>query len=180
MGDPEFILLGDAVWLDFVNTARGRGRSIDRLTDLAAYHRWTKACKLRSDADTADYAVIRRFRSRLTRLAEALEAGQPAPTAVISMVNELLQRAPGRERLTREAGTWRLRFAPEHGAAALVTVAHSAAASLGDPLLHIRRCAGRGCSLFFGDASPAGERRWCAETVCGDGAWVERRRGALR
>ena len=50
MADPEFILLGDALWLDFVNTARGRGPVTDRLPDAAAYHRWTKATRIGSVA----------------------------------------------------------------------------------------------------------------------------------
>jgi len=180
MSDPEFLLLGDAVWLDFVNTSRGRGPRLDRLPDAAAYHRWTKACKLRSDADARDFAVIRRFRNRLGVLAEALAADRPAPTACISLINGLLRTAGGRQQLTRQSGAWSVRFAPDGPPAALVAVAHSAATSLADPLLRVRQCAGAGCTLFFSDATAAKGRRWCVDDICGGGAWVERRRGALR
>lgn len=182
MGDPEFILLGDAVWLDFVNTGRGRGRAGDRLTDAAAYHRWAKASRLRSDADTVDYAEVRRFRSRLLRLAEALAAGLPAPTASITMINRLLHEAQGRQQLVRESGTWRLAFSPDATLPALAAVAHSAAVALADPVARVRQCAGRECTLYFSHgATDAGQgRRWCAEAECGRAGWVERRRGALR
>lgn len=180
MPDPEFLLLGDAVWLDFVNTARGRGPRIDRLPDVAAYHRWTKACKLRSDAEARDFALVRRFRSRLTTLAEALAADGPAPTACISTINGLLRSAGGRQQLTRHSGNWTLRFAPDAPPTSLVAVAHSAAVSLADPVLRIRKCAGGACTLFFADGTAAQQRRWCVDETCGSGAWVERRRGTLR
>ena len=180
MGDPEFILLGDAIWLDFVNTARARGRSADRMPDAAAYHRWNKACRIRSDADAIDHALVRRFRTRLIRLAEALAGRQPPPAASVSMINALLQDAGGRQQLTREGGAWHLHFAPEEPPPGLVAIAHSAAAALADPLLYVRECAAPGCNLFFSDVSLAQDRRWCAEDACGTGGWVERRRGVFR
>lgn len=180
MGDPEFILLGDAVWLDFINTSRSRGRSADRLTDAAAYHRWAKASRLRSDADSVDYADVRRFRSRLLRLAEALAAGLPAPAASISGINRLLHGAEGRQQLVRESGTWRLTFSPDTTLPALAAVAHSAAAALADPIAKVRECADPGCTLFFSDGDPAQTRRWCAASECGGAGWIERRRGVLR
>ena len=184
MGDPEFILLGDAVWLDFVNTGRGRGRGRpgDRLADAAAYHRWTKASRLRSDADSVDYAEVRRLRSRLLRLADALATGMPVPAASITMINRLLHDARGRQQLVRESGTWRLAFSPDVTLPALAAVAHSAAVALSDPVARVRQCAGAGCTLYFshGVADLGQGRRWCAEAECGQAGWVERRRGALR
>lgn len=179
MGDPEFILLGDAIWLDFVNTARTRGRGGDRMPDAAAYHRWAKACRIRSDADLVDHAAVRRFRTRLLRLAEALAGRQPAPSASLALINEFLHQSGGRQQLTREGGAWRLHFAPDEPRPGLLAVAHSAAAALADPLLYVRECAAPGCTLFFSDASLAQDRRWCAEDACGTGGWVERRRGVL-
>ena len=180
MGDPEFILLGDAVWLDFVNTGCGRGRSADRLTDAAAYHRWAKASRLRSDADVVGYADVRRLRTRLLRLAEALAAGLPAPAATISMINQLLRGAEGRQQLVRRSGSWHLDFSPDSTPPAFAAIAHSAAGALANPDLHVRQCAGEGCSLYFSDPGMAQNRRWCTEAVCGGAGWVERRRGVLR
>jgi predicted RNA-binding Zn ribbon-like protein len=180
MGDPEFILLGDAVWLDFVNTGRARGRGSDRMTDAAAYHRWAKASRLRSDADSVAYADVRRLRARLLRLAEALAAGLPVPAATVATINQLLQGAEGRQQLVRESGTWRLAFSPDATLPALAAVAHSAAGALADPGLRVRQCAGVGCTLYFSAAGSAEDRRWCAESECGRTGWVERRRRVLR
>ena len=47
MIDSEFLLLGDAVWLDFVNSARGRDPSPpDLLPDIAAFGRWARLLRL--------------------------------------------------------------------------------------------------------------------------------------
>jgi predicted RNA-binding Zn ribbon-like protein len=181
MPDPEFTLLGDACWLDFVNTARGRSDPApDLLPDPAAYHRWTKAEKLVSDVDVIPFAEVLGFRRQLTALAEALAAGRQPPAPAVAAINAVLTREPGHERLVRESGTWHLRFTPERAATAFVTVARSAAASLADPVHLVRRCAGDPCSLFFLDGSPTQSRRWCSPAACGGRGRIERRRGLLR
>lgn len=181
MPDPEFTLLGDACWLDFVNTARGRtAPAPDLLPDPAAYHRWTKAEKLLSDVDRVPFAEILEFRRHLTQVAEALSDGRPAPAPAIAALNAVLARAPGTQQLTRVSGAWRLRFAPERPAPALLAVAQSAAATLTDPAHTVRRCAGEPCSLFFLDSSPTQSRRWCSAAACGGKGRIERRRGLLR
>ena len=54
MSDPEFLLLGDAVWLDFVNSARGRDPfPPDLLPDIAAFGRWARLLS-ECDAGTCD------------------------------------------------------------------------------------------------------------------------------
>ncbi|HEU5050843.1 MAG TPA: ABATE domain-containing protein [Gemmatimonadales bacterium] len=180
MADAEFILLGDALWLDFVNTGRGRGPVTDRLPDAAAYHRWAKASRIASDADVTGFHIVRRFRSRLTALAESLDAGMPPPTAVITALNELLARAPGHERLRREGGAWRLRFEADTVPGGLVAVAHSAATMLADPAFEVHRCAAESCTLFFAVPAGALDRHWCSLEPCGRESRVERRRGVLR
>ncbi|HVL18318.1 MAG TPA: CGNR zinc finger domain-containing protein, partial [Gemmatimonadales bacterium] len=78
------------------------------------------------------------------------------------------------------SGTWQLRFAPARPLAALEAVARSAAQTLADSVVRVRRCAGATCSLFFLDATPSGSRRWCCPVACGSESWVERRRGPAR
>lgn len=181
MVDPEFTLLGDALWLDFVNSARGRAASPpDLLPDQAAYHRWTKAERLISDADRVPFAEVIEFRRHLTALAEALDAGRQPPGAAITAVNDALARTAGAHRLVRVGGAWRLQFAPDGAPAALEAIALSAASSLADPSAAVRRCAGATCSLFIADRSPNQSRRWCSPSICGAGARVERRRGLRR
>jgi predicted RNA-binding Zn ribbon-like protein len=182
MADREFTLLGDAVWLDFVNTARGRVPSPpDLLASPAALDRWAHAQSLESlNGDRPALEEVFRFRDRLSALAEALHAGMQPPGGSIGAINEQLARTGGFHQLTRVGGAWQVRFAPTGRMALLEAVAQSAAASLADPLLFVRRCAAENCSLFFSDDSPNQGRRWCSAEVCGHQVKVERRRGFPR
>jgi predicted RNA-binding Zn ribbon-like protein len=177
----EFTLVGDALWLDFVNTARGRTLSPpDLLPDQAAMLRWASAQSLYLDGDAPPLHDALQFREHLTGLAEALHRGQQPPAGSIAAINGQLARGDGCHQLNRVGGEWRLRFTAARRPAVLEAIAQSAATSLADPLLFVRRCAGESCSLFFSDDSPNQSRRWCSATVCGREVRVERRRGLLR
>lgn len=181
MADDQFILLGDAVWLDFVNTSRGRVTPPpDLLPDFDAWCRWTFTRKLDPGSDSSQFPDIRRVRDHLTLLAQALDADRPPPGGAIAAVNELLAARAGSQQLTRVSGDWRLQFAPSRSSTALETIAWSAAGTLADRLMRVRSCGGTRCSLFFTDDSPSGSRRWCDPQVCGSDMIVERRRGILR
>jgi predicted RNA-binding Zn ribbon-like protein len=180
MGDPEFILLGDAVWIDFINTARDRVTAVtDRLADAPAYHRWTKAEKIASDADNIAFTDVIALRLTLLGLAEALAAGRQPPSSCIQDINRVLATATGHHQLTRVRGEWRLRFAPSHAPTATDAIVRSAAKTLADPGAHVRQCAAPTCSLYFVDSTPGHVRRWCSDETCGQPVLVERRR-ALR
>jgi predicted RNA-binding Zn ribbon-like protein len=180
MADPEFILLGDALWLDFVNTVRGRGKVVDRLPDAAAYHRWAKATRIGSDADATPFQHVRRFRAKLIELAEALHGGKAAPSTVVTSLNTLLDRAPGREQLTREGGAWHLRFGASAVPEGLVAIAHSVATTLSDAAVEVHQCAADECTLFFAVPRGALDRQWCSLEPCGRETHVERRRNVFR
>ncbi|MGH7528530.1 MAG: CGNR zinc finger domain-containing protein [Gemmatimonadales bacterium] len=181
MAHPEFILLGDAVWLDLVNSARGRTpHPLDLIPDAEAYSRWAKAQHLDAGVDPVPFDFVRRFREQLTALAKTLHDGLQPPTAAITAINEQLARGTGSHRLTRVGGEWRLHFAPSRQPGALEIIARSAAATLADPRVFVRRCAGEHCSLFFTDDTPNQSRRWCSSQACGANGRVERRRGLLR
>lgn len=180
MPDPEFILMGDAVWIDFINTARGRGvEPADSLPDAAAYHRWTKAEKLVSDAEEQPWEDVRGFRDRLTLVAMALAEERQPPSSGIHEINRLLIRSPGHHQLTRVGGAWQLTFAADHSPSALPAIARSAANTLADPLGRVRRCRAEQCSLFFIDRSPGLSRTWCSAELGVHPVRIERRR-ALR
>lgn len=179
MVDAEFLLLGDALWLDFVNTARYLART-DTLPDLAAYHRWAKACRLHSDADAVLFGEVRRLRAHLTLLADALETHAPLPSAALAAVNRCLGRREGCEQLVRESGRWQVRFEPHTVPRALTAIARSAALTLADPEARVARCRNTRCALRFLDTSPRHDRVWCSPARCGLAMTVDRRRGALR
>ena len=181
MSHAAFILLGDALWLDFVNTARGRiPHSPDLLPDPEAYAAWCALQRLEPGTDTTPFARVLEIRERLTSLAEALHEGRQLPGKAIAVLNEQLGRSAGSQQLTRVAGDWRLHFAPTRPLAALEAIARSAARTLADVGTAVRRCAGETCSLFFTDSSLTGSRRWCDAATCGVNGRVERRRGNRR
>ncbi len=182
MAHPEFTLLGDAVWLDFVNSARGRTHSPpDLLPDAAAFTRWAHAQRLMQLDGGVGYPVIREFRRQLTLLAEALDADGQPPAGSIAAINAILAESTGSHRLTRVGGDWHLQFAPTRALAPLEAIARSAATTLADSGVVVRRCTGETCSLFFADSSPNQSRRWCTAATCGGATLrVERRRGSLR
>lgn len=177
MSDPEFILLGDALWIDFINTARAHEASpADRLPEPAAYHRWTKAEKLGADAADLPWDDVLAFRDRLLSIAGALAEDRQPPSSAIHDVNHLLTRLAGHHQLTRVGGSWQLTFAPAHTASALEAIAASAAQTLSDPAVRVRQCRAAPCSLFFVDRSPDHSRSWCSAEPSAHQVRVERRR----
>jgi predicted RNA-binding Zn ribbon-like protein len=176
MGDPEFILLGDALWTDFINTAATPPGPRDLLPDPPSLLHWTKAVKLSSPAGAADFPTGLDLRHRLLLLAEALGARRPPPASVIETLNGFLSGLAGREQLVRIAGRWQVRFCPDRPAGAFEAIALSAAETLAAPVASVRRCAARGCGLFLVDLTPNQSRLWCGRECCRPGP-LERRRG---
>lgn len=181
MPPEDFVLLGDALWLDFVNTALGRHPSPpDLLPDSDAFARWTRLHQLEVAADLRPFPRVLELRARLSDLAEALRDGRTPPAGAIAALNEQLGRSIGSRQLTRVGGEWRLGFAPARPLTPLEAIARSAAATLADRSLAVRRCAGDTCTLFFTDDSQEERRLWCDAEVCGRYARIERRRGFHR
>ena len=177
MSDPEFLLLGDALWLEFVNTIHTPPGPRDTLPDPGAYLRWTKAVRLEPPADRAGFTEARAFRARLLALAHALDDGRSPPPSVVEAVTTRLAALDGREQLVRVGGSWRLRFQPARPPTALQAIALSAAQTLANPLVLVRHCANPDCAVYFVDESAQQSRRWCSPSRCGQRGRYERRRG---
>ena len=173
-----FVILGDAIWVDFVNTGRGTGPVMDRLTDHGAYLQWTRLEKLPPDDPAVPFPDILEFRERLTAMARAVSMGRQAPASAIHAINTILGQGAGYHQLTRVQGSWRTVFTPLRAAAAMDAIARSAAVTLSDPEIVVRQCSGTACTLFFIDSSPNHSRRWCSGATCGKQLRVERRRTA--
>jgi predicted RNA-binding Zn ribbon-like protein len=181
MEGSEFTLLGDAVWLDFVNSALGRTPDPpDLLPDAAAFARWAVTQRLLQLDRGPPHQSVRALRNQLTALADALHQGHQPPSGPVAAINELLAHCPGGQRLVRVSGEWQLQFAPSRPLSPLQAIARSAAATLVDRSVAVRRCAGDTCSLYFIDPSPTRSRRWCDPATCGANLRVERRRGLAR
>lgn len=177
MPDPEFLLLGEPLWLEFVNTAHLPPAGSEALPDPATYLRWTKAVQLSSAGDAEAHRAALALRERLSSIADALAEGRAAAPSAIEAVNRRLGQLEGREQLVRIGGRWRLRFHPERPPADLEAIALSAAQTLANPLATVRRCPGPDCGLFFLDETDNQSRRVCSRTRCGQQRGrVERRR----
>lgn len=177
MPDPEFILLGDALWLDFSNTAPFLPHRHDKLPDAGSYHRWSKAVKLNPEGDS-EFEAVRQFRDSLLTLAQCLDGGRTPSSALIQTINGHLTHVEGTESLLRVGGAWRLRFHPLRPPTPLEAMAASAAATLANPLANVRRCTAPDCGLYFADHTPQQNRRWCSPARCGHRGRVERRRAS--
>ena len=181
MEHPEFTLLGDAVWLDFVNSARGRTPNPpDLLPDAAAFARWTVTQRLLQVDRGPPHEALRELRGRLTALAEALHAGSQPPAGSIAAINELLSGCAGSHRLVRVSGEWRLHFAPARPLSPLEAIARSAAATLADRSVVRAPLRRRGLLPLLRRLLADPEPPVVHPRRCGANLRVERRRGLLR
>ncbi|MEO8199059.1 MAG: CGNR zinc finger domain-containing protein [Gemmatimonadota bacterium] len=178
MPGSEFVILGDAIWIDFVNTSKGTGPVLDRLGSMEAYRRWVQVVKLIPDDPQIPFEEIIDFRDRLTALAHAIGSSRQAPAVSIHAINAILAQTTGFHQLTRVQGNWRSVFTPLRPPTALDAVGRSAAATLADVNAVVRQCSGPGCTLYFVDNSPNHSRRWCSSATCGKQMRVDRRRTA--
>jgi predicted RNA-binding Zn ribbon-like protein len=197
---PQFIFLGDRLWLDFVNTDDvRRGMRVDLLRDFDAFVRWLEAASL-LDAERAGgirrraqlqlagasavLAEARRIRATLRALAERGGHSMDVKRSAVAEINRVLGRSVGTRRLEeRPDGTFMRAFVPggDAFAALMIPVVESAADSLvTGELSRVRRCGDPTCPRVFLDATRNGRRRWCEMGTCGNRAKAARHRARVR
>jgi predicted RNA-binding Zn ribbon-like protein len=198
MAAPDFPLVGNLLWLDFVNTEPARGGArVDLLSGLGDLAAWLQAVgglpgdhalrALRGRGRTDGRSVLREahaLRAALRAGAERMAEGEPPSEEMVRAVNRVLAWRPAVRELVREGRAWVSRVRPVSTSPRqlLVPVAESAAWLLehGDPSL-VRRCEGPTCVLHFYDTSRNRSRRWCSMDGCGSrakaAAYYRRTRG---
>ena len=175
---PEFLFVGNDLWLDFVNTeVVADGTRVDLLGSEANLREWLIKAGIPGGWDaphSIDSDLLSRaleFRALLRRMADGMSRGLPAPEEAIRAVNRLLRSRSGSEQLFRHGDRWRKEFRADDAgeAAPLLPIAHSAADLIaeGDPRL-VRKCEGPTCILYFYDTSKNHKRRWCSMAGCGN------------
>lgn len=189
-----FTLIGERLWLDFVNTDDvRRGSRVDLLRDFDALVRFLESVAIldheramgmrrRAQQQPAGAAAAlvdsRRVRTALRALAERGANSEKIRWDALTEINRVLGRSAGTRRLeTRADGSFARAFVPVGDAFAglIIPVVESAADSLIDgELARVRRCSDPRCTRVFFDSTRNGRRRWCDMATCGNRAKAAR------
>lgn len=170
-----FLLIANALWLDFVNTEIAvEGEPVDLLQSEADLRAWLAQAGVLGAGEPPDVTLLPRaleLRAFLRSLAGQLSQGLPISAEAAETLNGWLRSRRGSLQLQRRDEGWELGFQSEDapGADALFPLVQSAAdlLSAGDWHL-VRRCEGPKCILFFYDTSKNHKRRWCRMEGCGN------------
>ena len=179
-------LVGEALALDFANTASGRGgpQRLDHLREPEHVVAWAE------HAGVIDAAMAARVRARLKdrafatlladalglreaiyRAAVAIASGQnPAQEDLTSIKAACARAIAASDLVPRDAGfRWTWATDPPVPETILGPVALSAAGLLreGD-LSRLKQCLGEHCGWLFFDLTKNNSRRWCDMAVCGN------------
>jgi predicted RNA-binding Zn ribbon-like protein len=180
-GRGRFALIGEPiVAVDLINTITVPGSPAggDLLSAERGAETWWRIQRARVPrGDLPDVGALRRLRSALRDVIEALVDNRPVPKASVSDLNFFMQSAPTSMQLRlTEAGLevqthWHREFG---GSPQLAFIAAQAVAFLSDPsqVRRLRRCANPACSMIFIAINT--RRSWCASGVCGNRVRVAR------
>jgi predicted RNA-binding Zn ribbon-like protein len=189
-----FILIGERLWLDFVNTDDvRRGARVDLLRDFDALMRFLDAVGIldpersqgmrrRAQQQPAGAAAAlvdaRRVRAALRALAERGANSERIRGDALTEINRVLGRSAGTRRVeSRADGSFARAFVPVGDAFAglIIPVVESAAdALIAGELSRVRRCSDPRCSRVFFDGTRNARRRWCDMSTCGNRAKAAR------
>jgi predicted RNA-binding Zn ribbon-like protein len=180
-GRRRFAVLGEpVVAVDLIDTIAPPGSPVAddllRVGENAAVW-WRYQMDRVPPGDIPDIQAVRRLRTVLREIIEALVDGLHAPSAAVSELNFFTQSAP--------VSTWLIctdkglgaerRWHGEYGGnPRLAFIAGQAAEFLADPanVSRLRRCANPACSMIFVAVNP--RRSWCAPDICGNRVRVAR------
>lgn len=180
-GHRRFAVLGEpVVAVDLINTIASPGSPVadDLLRAGENAAAWWRYQENRvPPGDIPDIQAVRRLRTVLREIIEAVVDGLPAPSAAVADLNFFTQSAPASTWLIRTDKGLRAekRWHPEYGGnPRLAFIAGQAAEFLADPAKanRLRRCANPACSMIFIAVNP--RRSWCAPDICGNRMRVAR------
>ena len=189
-----FPMVGERLWLDFVNTDGGV-HAADLMADFDALVTWLqvaigldgeRAQMMRRRAQqqpsgaTATLVDARRVRAALRTLAERGATTQHVRLDALAEINRVLGRSAGTRRVEARAdGSFARSFVPVGDAFAglMIPIVESAAdALIQGELARVRRCADPRCARVFYDSTKNAARRWCDMAACGNRAKAARHR----
>lgn len=171
--------------VELVNTtACPACRSVDRLAQPDEARRWVSACLDETVPRLArdDLVRLRRLRSALLKLFEAVESGRPPTARSLVEVNQVRERLRTFVRIEWSRGRWRRvsRSDPPTGPERWFARLAGAAIDLvgGPDRENLARCEGKACAHFL--LRRTRSQRWCSSAGCGNRARVARHYRATR
>lgn len=180
MTGDDWILSGDALSVDFVNTLRDRWSDTPRETlaterDVAS---WMQRAGLPTLTGTADHTRSLSLRAALEALFE-----RRASADQLQLINAACRGAPRPPLFHTDDGvSARLPDALSFEEALGLIAADANRLVVDDLLPRVGVCQHERCGLLFLDTSRGGRRQWCSMQRCGNRAKVarfERRRRAV-
>ena len=180
-GRGRFAVIGELiVAVDLINTVAAPGSAVadDLLSADRGAEAWWRFQRARvPTGDVPDIRALRRLRSTLRDMIEALVDDRPVSQASVSDLNFFMHSAPASTRLQLTATGLRVQTQWHWecgGNPRLAFIATQAAEFLSDPsqVRRLRRCANPACSMIFIAVNP--RRSWCAPSVCGNRVRVAR------
>ncbi len=188
-GEPWWYWLGGRPALDFANTLRERWhRTVETLVTPEDLGGWLREARLVDAPPPVTAGLLdeaRALREAIDGCVRALLDGTPAAAADVARIDGWLPGAAPQVRLALGPGGVPLlgdADPRDPAAGALAAVALDAARMLGraEERRRVRVCASETCSARFFDRSPAGRRRWCSMSTCGNEAKARRHRARGR
>jgi predicted RNA-binding Zn ribbon-like protein len=190
-------LVGNALALDFANTASGRGgpQARDHLRAAKDVIAWADHAAILPAADGASLRIrlaaqptlatdlldrALALRAVLFTVALAQADGRAPDPASVAALSALYAATVAQARLVPRDGayawTWDVAASPVE--AVLGPILLSALTLLTQPPSgRLKECDGQHCGWLFIDTTKNGRRRWCEMEVCGNRAKQRRRRG---
>ena len=184
----KFSLIGNNLFLDFVNTQKIRdGQPFETLESFADFAGWMIAVNLlepgqaedlfkKWNGDSATVKFLQetiRFRNLLRGMAENIADGKDISEETLKAINAHLKKQSGFTEIEKSENGFekRFRFDLSEPSKLLQPVAESAA----DFLCYgnfefLRKCESAACVLFFYDTTKNHKRRWCSMKACGNQA----------
>ena len=183
-GEPWWYWHGGRPSVDFVNTLRERWRRrVETLVTTDDLGLWLQRAGLTAEPLAVPRVVLgeaRTLREAIDAAVAAVVDGERAPRAALTTIDDWLVHAGGRPQLLPGPDGLPVlgeRSASDSARRALGTLALDAATVLGTAERdRLRICAADDCSARFYDRSPAGRRRWCSMSTCGNTAKARRHR----
>lgn len=184
----KFSLIGNNLFLDFVNTQKMRdGLPFETLESFADFVAWSIAANLLENGQALDLfekwngesstdqflqGTIK-FRNLLRELAENLADGKKVPDKIIIAINALLKKQSGFTEIEKGENGFekRFRFDLSEPSKLHQPISESAADFLCYANFEfLRKCENAGCVLYFYDKTKNHRRRWCSMKACGNQA----------